>query len=573
MHKARFLIFMLAVLLTVGFSEFACAAGVDYDALRASNGGKTAETLRFVDTTEKAVVYTFGGLSRQSSVQDILQRMSDNGMGGTFFVTERELKRNADTVQMIVNYGQELGIGISGSSDKGFGEYCAEIDRIQDIMQQRYGVRPKFVRQMFGEDSSDLREAVSAMGCVLIGQTVNVVQSRDKNATCADDIMPLIFGKWAIAMGRGQVVYIRTDFYNNEKLAGDMMMAIKKAKIDNVAYRTSLDTPETNPNNDTEYIIRGVASVYDSPRYRYTYPITSKMMPMDLRPENHWITVNDSNFSKLLKARYIGAPDVDAGDRVYGFSIGEINSLDKSGVVKNVRDNTIFLTFDDWASDQSLNRLLYVLRKHNVKATFFIITKNMVNNRNLLRVIAQEGHEIASHTDQHVPMSNNWFRQEGDNRVQSAAEYAQDVSAAYAKLAAVVGDVQVDGKYSLTRFLRPPTLAISKSGVKSIFNAGYEYIVSGYESTEDYGAESRQVMVAGLQHGVYKENGDVRPGSIIIMHMSDTAKYTAEALDVFLTANEQLPNWDPRKFKVGLLGDYLCDGYSQAQHSYSQGGR
>ena len=563
MSKGRIIVFLLAAFLTVGLSGMACAANLDYDALRDANGGKKAETLRFVDTTEKAVVYTFGGLSRPSSVQDILQRLADNDMGGTFFVTERELKRNADTVQMIVNYGQELGIGISSSSDKGFKEICAEIDRIQDIMQQRYGVRPKFVRQMFGEDSAELREAVSAMGCVLIGQTVNVVQSRDKDVACAEDIMPLIFGKWAIAMGRGQVVYIRTDFYANEKLAGDMMMAIKKAKIDNVAYRTALDTPEINPHNDTEYIIRGVASVYDNPKYHYAYPVTSQMMPAELRPENHWITVNDSNFSQLLKARYIGAPDVDAGDRVYGFSASEINSLDKSGVVKNVRDNTIFLTFDDWASDQSLNRLLYVLRKHNVKATFFIITKNMVNNRNLLRVIAQEGHEIASHTDQHVPMSNNWFRQEGDNRVQSADEYAQDVAAAYAKLAAVVGDVQVDDKYSLTRFLRPPTLAISRSGVKSIFDAGYEYIVSGYESTEDYGAESRQVMVSGLQHGVYSEDDSVRQGSIIIMHMSDTAKYTAEALDVFLTANEQLPKWDPRKFKVGLLGDYLCDGYSQ----------
>lgn len=567
MRKGRVIIFLLSALLTVLISGIACAAGLDYDALRASNAGKKAETLRFVDTTEKAVVYTFGGLSRQSSVQDILQRMAANGMGGTFFVTERELQRNADTVQMIVSYGQELGIGISSAPDKGFKEICAEIDRIQDIMQQRYGVRPKFVRQMFGQESDDLREAVSAMGCVLIGQTVNVVQSRDKDAASAEDIMPLIFGKWAIAMGRGQVVYIRTDFYTNEKLAGDMMMAIKKAKIDNVAYRTSLDTPETNPQNDTEYIVRGVASVYNSPRYRYTYPVTSKMMPMELRPENHWIIVNDSNFSKLLKARYIGAPDVDAGDRVYGFSSGEINCLDKSGVLKNVRDNTIFLTFDDWASDQSLNRLLYVLRKHNVKATFFIITKNMVHNRNLLRVIAEEGHEIASHTDQHVPMSNNWKREAGDNRVQSAAEYAQDVSASYAKLAAVVGDVQIDGKYSLTRFLRPPTLAISKSGVKSIFDAGYEYIVSGYESTEDYGAKSRQVMIAGFQHGVYREDGSVRPGSIIIMHMSDTAKYTAEALDVFLTANEQLLNWDPRKFKVGLLGDYLCNGYSQAQRS------
>ncbi len=554
---------LLAALLSLSITGTAWAAAVDYAAIRTANGGQLAEKLRFVTTTEPAAIFTFGGLSRRSSVEDVLSRLKANGMKGTFFVTERELKRYPDTIQMIANSGQELAIGINNTDGMSFEQVCQEINRIQDIMSQRYGVRPKFVRQMFGAESDEFREAVSAMGCILIGQTVNVVQSKDKEAQSAAEIMPKIFNKWFVSLGRGQIVYIRTDFYTNEYLAGDMVDAIKKNKVDNIQYRSPLDTPETNSANDTAYSCKGVGEVYDNAQYRYSYPVDMAKVPENLRPENKPLHVDDKNFHEVMKGHYIGAPGVGVYDRAYEFKKADFQLMDTTGVIKTVSDNTIFLTFDDWGTDHSISRLLYVLRKHKVHGTFFIITWNMVNNPNLLRSIAMEGHEIGSHTDRHIPMSNNWVRAAGDDRVQTPEEYYQDIASSYEKLVSVVGDVQVNGKYSLHRFMRPPTLAISKTGVKNIFNAGFEYIVSGYESTEDYAAQSRQSMIAGLQHGAYQKDGTVRKGAIMIMHMTDEAKYTAEALDIFLTANEALPDWDPRKFKVGLLGDYLREGYSQ----------
>jgi hypothetical protein len=72
-----------------------------------------------------------------------------------------------------------------------------------------------------------------------------------------------------------------------------------------------------------------------------------------------------------------------------------------------------------------------------------------------------------------------------------------------------------------------------------------------------------QSLVGIMNHVVHQPNGKVRPGSILIMHMSRTATLTARALDILLTNNEQLPDGDPAKFKVGLLGDYLTGDYSQ----------
>jgi hypothetical protein len=65
-----------------------------------------------------------------------------------------------------------------------------------------------------------------------------------------------------------------------------------------------------------------------------------------------------------------------------------------------------------------------------------------------------------------------------------------------------------------------------------------------------------------MNHGI-REKGKVVPGAIVIMHMSSTSDKTARALDILLTHNESLPDGHPEKFKVGLLGDYLTEDYSQ----------
>ena len=49
------------------------------------------------------------------------------------------------------------------------------------------------------------------------------------------------------------------------------------------------------------------------------------------------------------------------------------------------------------------------------------------------------------------------------------------------------------------------------------------------------------------------------------MHMSSTAPYTAQALDIVLTKNEELADRDPKKVKFGRLSAYLRDGYDQRQ--------
>ena len=144
-----------------------------------------------------------------------------------------------------------------------------------------------------------------------------------------------------------------------------------------------------------------------------------------------------------------------------------------------------------------------------------------------------------------------------------ADEYLLDLKGSYNTLEKVVGDVEVNGHYSLTRFFRPPTLVISKVGLECVLDSGFEYIIEGY-STKDYTAESYLKVRYSIEKQLYRDDGSLRKGSIFVLHMGNSsAAISAEALDFILTKNEQKSDNDPGKFKVGRLSDYLRDGYDQ----------
>lgn len=531
----------------------------------ARNQGHQAEKWRFIPSTSQSVIFTFGGLSKKEPLVHVLDEMKGNGMHGTFFVTERELKRNAENIRLIQSYGQDLGIGLTSIKGGGTsGEYAAQIQRVQTELQQQYGVTTDIVRQMASSDNeAGMREAASAMKCWFVGQGLNAVQSKDKQAQSADEVMPHIFGKWTTSLNRNEIVYIRTDYYEKPDLAAEVMMAIKHQKVDNIAYAAYGDNPEDNEQNDSAYQIVSVQDVLAHPAELYQYPVESMDLPIEMQLSYGAKSITRTNFRQEFLKRYIGAPEVGATDRMLGFSQKELALADKTGLVKTAAPQTVFLTFDDWGNDDSINKLLYVLRKHRVHATFFVITKNMVHNPNLLRAIVADGNEVGSHTDHHVPMLR--VDEKGRSHpIEDDETYRLNVRSSYEKLLEAIGDMTIEGgRPGLTRLMRPPQLAISRNGCAVALDEGFTYLVSGSGSAEDYGAVSMESLEGIMDHIVHKRNGDVRRGAIMIMHMSGTAARTPYALDLLLTKNDQRPEGDRKKFKVGLLGDYLIDGYDQ----------
>ena len=514
-------------------------------------------------TTEPAIAFTFSGLSQESVVEDVLRRLKRMNSKATFFVTENEMRQNPRLIRSIVAQGHEVGFAVR-PRDSNTVEQTRRLLRVGfDQLRNNFGVTTNLIKQPLAAITANTMQAVQEERASLIGHSVTAVQIKHKDYTSVAQILAELFPKSHQSLARGQIVHFRLDFYSSPRIAGELVDAIKREKIDNIAFATPYDNPQINSANDSSYFIKPVGKIINNKIYLYNYPVDMRTVPENV----HRIGPSDKNknlrLMELMSRYYIGNPDVGEGDRVLEFSRMELRRLDRSGLIQTT-DPVIFLTFDDFGSDAAINKLLYVLRKHDVYATFFIITRSVLNNPNLLRTIAAEGNEIGNHTDMHRPMVY-LDPQSGKLRVFQATkeEFLQELKLSYKKLLDVTGDVVIDGKHMLTRYFRPPQLAINKQGMEAVFEAGFEYVVSGYYSTKDYAADDAGVLVKRLLEGIYDKRGQLKRGSILVMHMSDTSPYTPIALDILLTANAAKADTDPTKFKVGKLSDYLNSGYIQ----------
>lgn len=64
-------------------------------------------------------------------------------------------------------------------------------------------------------------------------------------------------------------------------------------------------------------------------------------------------------------------------------------------------EKVVYLTFDDGPTPKITEEILDILKAHNVKATFFIVGKEIKGREAILKRIYEEGHGIGLHTYSH----------------------------------------------------------------------------------------------------------------------------------------------------------------------------
>ena len=69
---------------------------------------------------------------------------------------------------------------------------------------------------------------------------------------------------------------------------------------------------------------------------------------------------------------------------------------------KAVESNAIVLTFDDGPGSRLTPELLIVLAESKAKATFFMLGRNIAGREEIVKEIAQQGHDICSHGYDHL---------------------------------------------------------------------------------------------------------------------------------------------------------------------------
>jgi cellulose synthase/poly-beta-1,6-N-acetylglucosamine synthase-like glycosyltransferase/peptidoglycan/xylan/chitin deacetylase (PgdA/CDA1 family) len=91
---------------------------------------------------------------------------------------------------------------------------------------------------------------------------------------------------------------------------------------------------------------------------------------------------------------------------------------------------TIALTFDDGPDPTWTPRILEVLRRHRVQATFFVVGSQVARHPELARRLVAEGHEIGAHTFTHPELAGlpGWRRDLEHSQTQMAIAAATGLS-------------------------------------------------------------------------------------------------------------------------------------------------
>jgi peptidoglycan/xylan/chitin deacetylase (PgdA/CDA1 family) len=90
---------------------------------------------------------------------------------------------------------------------------------------------------------------------------------------------------------------------------------------------------------------------------------------------------------------------------VWGASFITSNFFIKAHCKGKTNEKVISITFDDGPNGTYTPLILEILKKHNIKATFFCIGKNISENIELATQIHNEGHVLGNHTYNH----SYWF--------------------------------------------------------------------------------------------------------------------------------------------------------------------
>jgi chitin deacetylase len=170
----------------------------------------------------------------------------------------------------------------------------------------------------------------------------------------------------------------------------------------------------------------------------------------------------------------------------------------------------IALTFDDGPWPTTTSQILDVLKKNNVKATFFIVGRQVQMYPQLLQAVVAAGHAIGNHT---------WSHQYYQYSESAAARELDDTAALVYKTTGVK-----------TSLFRPPAGILNNGLVAYAHKKKYSVVMWSVDS-KDW--RYRGTTAQGLLESVLK---DAQPGGIVLLHDGGGDRSaTLEALPKLIT--------------------------------------
>jgi peptidoglycan-N-acetylglucosamine deacetylase len=161
-----------------------------------------------------------------------------------------------------------------------------------------------------------------------------------------------------------------------------------------------------------------------------------------------------------------------------------------NSVKPNQNDKIVALTFDDGPWPKYTEQILDILKKNNVKGTFFVIGNNMKNFPEIGKRIVTDGHTIANHTWHH------WYHRLSPK----AAAYEIDATEAIIYKTTGVR----------TNLFRPPGGVLGNGPAAYARSKKYSVIMWSADS-HDYKRPPTPRLLSNVMR-------DSKPGGVVLMH-------------------------------------------------------
>ena len=177
---------------------------------------------------------------------------------------------------------------------------------------------------------------------------------------------------------------------------------------------------------------------------------------------------------------------------------------------------TIYLTFDCGYENGNTEPILDALKKHNAKATFFVVGHFLESAPDIVKRMTEEGHAVGNHTYHHPDMSSI-------SELASFQKEIDDVASLYQS---------ITGK-EMIKYYRPPQGKYSTENLKMAKELGYNTFFWSLAYV-DWNVDNQPTKEEAFDKLLTR----IHPGAIVLLH--STSKTNEEILDELLTKWEEM---------------------------------
>ncbi len=171
----------------------------------------------------------------------------------------------------------------------------------------------------------------------------------------------------------------------------------------------------------------------------------------------------------------------------------------------------LYLTFDAGYENGCTAKILDTLKKHEVKAAFFLVGNYIEKNADLVRRMVEEGHIVGNHTMHHYDMSKLSDKAAFSKELQDLETLYQDTTG-----------------QAMPKFYRPPQGIYSEENLKMAQELGYKTVFWSLAYV-DWNNDSQPTAEQAFSKLLPRTHN----GAVVLLH--STSKTNAEILDELLT--------------------------------------